>query len=154
HIMTVLHHNRIQEMFMQVVHVLEDPIFKTATDADVVKDGQMLSVFTQTHSSSVRADGKAKLGGHQQDCQYFVDAAQPAAIDLTELDSFSLHQLFENHTILAMFTRCDADGLDSFGDGRMPQNIIRTGRFLDPPRLEPCQSLHMVDGFSYVPVLV
>src|SRR5262245_5584056 len=53
-----------------------------------------------------------------------------------------------------MFACGHTDGLDSFGNGSMPQHIVRAGGCLNPPWFEPRQMLHVSDGFSHVPILI
>jgi hypothetical protein len=62
----------------------------------------MLDVLAQTNSTRMRADGDAELGSHQEDGKHFIDAAQVATVNLTELNSACLEKLLEEHAVLAM----------------------------------------------------
>src|SRR5580704_2701123 len=61
----VSNRDRIDEMFMQMIHVLDDPVLHRARNAEIIEDRKMLHVFAQSHPSSVRADRYLELRSHQ-----------------------------------------------------------------------------------------
>src|SRR2546427_4067985 len=85
---------------------------------------------------------------------HLIDAAQPAAIDLAEADRARLHELLEDHAILALLSGRNADGRDSPGDRGVAEHVVRAGRLLDPPGIEPRQLAHPGDRLAHVPHLV
>src|SRR5256886_3686880 len=89
----VAHHHRMHEVLVQVIHVFHHAILERGADRDVVEHREVLHVLAQPHAAGVRADGDAELRGEQQHRQHLVDAAQPAAVDLTEPNRLRLHQL-------------------------------------------------------------
>ncbi len=62
----VFYDDGVEELLVQVVHVLEDPVLKGGTDVDVVEDREVLHVLAQADAARVRADGHLKLPGHQE----------------------------------------------------------------------------------------
>lgn len=47
----------ILEMFVEVVNIFSHPILQVPRDGNIVPNGQMLNVLTQTNTSSVRTNG-------------------------------------------------------------------------------------------------
>ena len=77
-------------MLVQVLHVLEHAILERAADGDVVEDRDVLHVLAKADAARVRADGDAELGREQQHRENFVQASQPAGVELAESDRLSL----------------------------------------------------------------
>src|SRR6516225_2405282 len=96
----------------------------------------MLDVLAQPNSTCVRANGDAELGSHQEDGEHFIDAAQAATVNLTELNSARLEKLLEEHAVLAMLASSHTDRSDGPRDCCVAQNVVRARRLLDPPRIE------------------
>lgn len=94
-------------MLVQVIHVLEHALLPAHDH--VVDRAQVLRVLGQPHAAAVRHDGHVELGGHQQDGDDFVDAAQPARVDLADVDGAGLQELLEHDAVLAHFARGHAD---------------------------------------------
>ncbi len=86
-------HARVEEMFVQMIHELGDPALERAAHADVVEDGLVLHGFAEAHAPGVRAHGHAELGRQKQYRDDFVDAAQPAGVDLAVGDRTGLEKL-------------------------------------------------------------
>src|SRR6185503_15803958 len=95
-----------------------------------------------------------KLRRHQQDCNDFVDAGQPATVDLTIIDRFGLQVLFEHYSVMTMLAGCNADRSDRPSDLCMSENIVRTCRLFYPKRLEFGEVIHPFDRLLDVPNLV
>src|SRR5207244_3722122 len=98
---------RISEMFMQVIHKLSDTVFQRRRHAQIVEDCQVLNAFAfaKTDAASMGADRDIEFGSHEEYGKVFIDTRQAAAINLAHVDSPCLHQLFEHHAIVAVFTR-------------------------------------------------
>ena len=111
---------------MQMVHILDQSVVQSSGDADIVEHRQVLHVFAQSHTACVWADWNLELPRHQQYDEDFVDASEPAAIDLAKVDGSCLHELLENHTVLAMLARHHTNRVNGSSDGRVPQYIVRT----------------------------
>ena len=69
----------------------------------------MLNAFAKTDAASMGADRDIEFGSHEEYGKVFIDTRQAAAINLAHVDSPCLHQLFEHHAIVAVFTRRDTD---------------------------------------------
>ena len=104
----------------------------------------------------MRTDRHAELGRHQDDRQILVDAAQPAAVDLAEVDGAGLKQLLEEDTVRAVLAggHANAEPAHCGGNFRMAQHIVRARRLFDPPRGERRQLADAIDGFVHLPPLV
>ena len=111
-------------MFVKMIDVLDDAILKRGANRYVVDQRKVLDIFTQTNAAGMRAHGYAELRRHQHHRKHFVHAAEPAAIYLAKADSAGLQELFEDHSILAVFSGGDANWRDGLRDFRVAQNII------------------------------
>ena len=96
-------------MLVQVIDELHHAPFHRAGDGDVVEHRQVLHVLAQADAAGVRADRHAELRGHQDHRQLLVHAAQPAAVDLAEVDRVRLEELLEDDAVRAVLARRDAD---------------------------------------------
>src|SRR5689334_13516318 len=114
----------------------------------------MLHVLAQTHTAGVRTHGNAELRRHQHYREHFVHAAEATAVDLTKSNRLRLHQLLEDHAILALLAGRDADRRDGFGDPRVAQHVVGARRLLDPPWIEPRELAHVLDCLVDVPHLI
>src|SRR5215831_10120921 len=123
-VVPVFHLYRIHKVFVQVIDIFDDAVFERRTNRNVIEERKMLHVFTETYAPGVRANRNAKLGRHQDDRQDFVDAGEPAAVDLTKTYCVRLQQLFEDDAVLAGLARSYPDGRDGPGDFRMAQNVV------------------------------
>lgn len=85
HVATMLHHDRITDVLMQVIRVLCDSIFHRAGNTDVVNDAGVLDVFTESYATCVRTNRDIESRGQQHDGHDFIHAAQTTTIQLTNL---------------------------------------------------------------------
>ena len=116
-------------MFVQMIDILRNSIIEGGAHRNVIEERKMLNIFTQAGPARVRANRDAELCRHEHHREHFVNARQPAAIDLAEADCLCLQELFEDHPILTGFTRGDADRRDGPGDfGRLRRWRHRSAR--------------------------
>ena len=80
------HAHRVDEVLVQVVGELDRAVLQAAADADVVDQRDVLPVLAQAEAAGVRADRHAELRREQQHRQRFVEAAEPAVVELAEVD--------------------------------------------------------------------
>ena len=130
----VAYRDGVLKVLMQVVDVFDHAVLQAAADPDVVEDREVLDMFAESDTAGVRADRYAAFGGHEEHGEDLVDSSEPTTVDLDELDCFGLQELFEQHAVLAALPGGHPDGSDGPGDGRMAENIIWAGGFLDPER--------------------
>src|SRR5262245_29204912 len=125
----------ILEVLVQVIDVFDHAPFHRASYRDVVEHREMLHVFAQADAARVRTDGNPELRRHEDDREVLVDAAETAAVDLTEVDGLRLKQLFEDDAVRAVLAGRDADAdlTHRFCDRRVAQDVVWTRRLLDPP---------------------
>lgn len=57
----------VPEMFVEMVDELEHTILQRAGDGEKIKDCEMLNIFAQAYSASVRTNRDAELCGHEED---------------------------------------------------------------------------------------
>src|SRR6185312_6322289 len=123
-------------MFVKMIHKFESPPFQRSADSDVIDNREMLDIFTKPNSAGMRANGDSKSLSQQQNCEHLINTTQSAAIDLTELHSTRLQELFEHHPIVTMLAGCDSNRRNRSRDCSMAQNVIGIGGFFDPKRFE------------------
>src|SRR5436190_5151082 len=73
-------HDRIQEMLVEMVDVLDHPALEAATDRDVVDRGEMLHELAQTDAAGMGTHGNAELRREEEDRDDLVHAARPAGV--------------------------------------------------------------------------
>lgn len=73
------------------------------------------------------------LLGHEQHGHDFVDAAEPAGVDLAVVDRARLEELLEHDAVLAVLAGGDADAvrLEGLSDGRVAEDVVWRGRLFD-----------------------
>ena len=120
----------------------------------MIDHDEMVDVLAQADPARVWAAGDAEAPGQEHHGEHLVHPAEPAGIDLAEADGIGLQQLLEDHAVLALFARGDADGRDAACDRRMAEHVIGRGGFLDPPGVEPREVAHPLDRDRHVPALV
>src|SRR5216684_951654 len=123
-IVTVPDRSRKDKVFVKMIDVLDDAILKRGANRYVVDERKVLDIFAQANAAGMRAHGYAELRRHQHHRKHFVHAAEPAAINLAKADGAGLQELFEDHSILAVFSGGDANWRDGLRDFRVAQNII------------------------------
>src|SRR5918992_5123833 len=72
--------DRVDEVLVQVVDVLDGTAGQLAADRDVVEHRQVLDHLAQADAARVRAHGHAERGGQQQDRHVLRDAGDPAGV--------------------------------------------------------------------------
>ena len=73
-------------MLVQVVDPLDHPVLERAADRDVVEEREVLHVLAEADAAGVRAHRNAELRREQQHGDRLVDAADPAGVDLADVD--------------------------------------------------------------------
>src|SRR4029453_8774414 len=114
----------------------------------------MLNVLAEADATRMRADGHAELGRHEHHGEILVDAAEAAAVDLTDPDGFRLQQLFEQHPIREMLAGRHANGSGSPRNGGMAEDVIGERGFFHPPDVVPGECLDALDSFFDLPPLI
>ena len=111
----------------------------------------MNNVFAQTHTSSMRADRDAELGGHQQHGEDLAYACKADGVDLADVDGLGLEKLLEDHPVMCVLTSRDADTirLESISDGGVTENIVWSSGFLYEPGGEVRKIMQWFDWSPY-----
>ncbi len=141
-------------MLVQVVDVLDPPALRCSADGDEVEHRQVLHHLAQTDATGVRAHRHAELRGEQEDGEVLVDAADPAGVDLHDVDRLGLQQLLEDHPVLDVLAGGDPDRAHRVADGAVAEHVVGRGRLLDPVRIELGEPRHPVDRLTDAPPLV
>src|SRR4029453_6823873 len=126
----------IHEVFMQVIDELGDPIIHPAGHAQEVEHREMLDELAEPDAACVWTDRDSELRRHQDDRQVLVDAAETAAVDLAEVDGFSLEELLENNPVLRVLAGGDANRTYTLPDCGVPGHVVRGGGRLGPEEIE------------------
>src|SRR4051812_19279280 len=100
-------------------------------------------------------DRHAVFASDKQHGQDLVDAAEPAGVDLTDVDGTAHQELLEHDAVLAHLPCCDgnAQRLEGFFDSFVSEDIVGRCGFFDEPGLEGRKMLHVGDGFGDGPDL-
>ena len=146
--------DRVHEVLVQVLRVLQRAILEACTHHDVVDQRDVLPVLAEADAAGMRAHRHAKLGGEQQHGEHLVQPAESAGIHLQEVDRLRLQQLLEHHAVRAVLTRRDADRLHGAADRGVAQDVVGAGRLFDPEQLVWLQPRHVFDRLADVPRLV
>src|SRR5882724_1126293 len=107
-----------------MIYVFEDSILERAANSYVVEDREVLDVFAQTYSTSMRTDRNAKLRRHQQHGKHFINSSEATAVDLAVADRSRLQQLLEHHAAMTVFARGNSQRSDCLRYGCMTQYIV------------------------------
>src|SRR5215207_8698853 len=86
---------RVNEVLVQMVDVLQDPVLGRAGDRHEVEHGQVLHHLAESDTACVWTDRHPELGGQQQDRDVFVDATDTCRIDLNNVNGVCLQQLLK-----------------------------------------------------------
>src|SRR5437868_12130504 len=116
-ITAVANHDGVEEMLVEVLDVLENPVLERPADRDVIEQRDVLHVLAKADPAGVWTDRHAELGRQEEHRQHLVQAAQAACIQLAEADRLSLEQLLEDHAVLAVLTCRHLDRRDVPCDG-------------------------------------
>ena len=142
-------------MLVQMIDVFEHATFERPRHADVIEQRNMLHVLAQADAARMRTHRHAELRGHQQHDEHFVQTAETATVDLTEIDRLRLQQLLEDHAILAMLAGRDADHRrEAPADRGVAEDVVGARRLFDPPRIELRETAHVRDRFIDFPDLI
>src|SRR5439155_6112756 len=115
------HDDRMDEVLMEMIDEFDHSIVHAPGYGDEIEHRQMLHQLAQADTAGMRTDRHAEFRRHQDDRQVFIDAAETAAVDLTEINRARLQKLFEDHAVGAVFTGRDADRADRLRDLRVPE---------------------------------
>ena len=135
--MAVPYDDRVGEVLVEMVDVLDDPVLPAAGDRHVVEHREVLDQFAQSDASGVRADGNAVLGGEQQDREVLVDARDPCGVDLDEVDRVGLQQLHKRCVSFTWSSRWLHSSATTFLLEVRASNTDR--RWREPPSLSRSQ---------------
>src|SRR3546814_1615572 len=100
-----------------------DTLFPYTTLFRSIDHREVLDIFAQAHAAGVRADRQIVFRGHQQHREHFVDAAQPARVELDHVDRAFGHELFEHDAVLAHLAGRDLDRRDAFTDAAVAGDV-------------------------------
>ena len=126
--------DRIGEVLVQVVDVLDPPTLRRPADGDEVEHREVLDHLAQADAAGVRAHRHAELGGEQEDGEVLVDATDPARVDLHDVDRLGLEQLLEDDPVLHVLAGRDPDRTHGVADGAVAEDVVGRRRLLDPVR--------------------
>jgi hypothetical protein len=78
---------------------------------------------------------KDSLGRHEKYAQNLAYTCETTRINLTDINSLSLKQLLEHHSVVCMLASGNSDPVrfKGFTDSSMSENIVRCSGFLDEP---------------------
>ena len=113
---------------------------------DVVEDRQVLHV-SRTARRRRRAGTPARRTSRPAAArQHLVHAAEPAGVDLAEVDRLRLEELLEEDPVLPCSPVATPIGATARRDRGVAQHVVRAGRLLDPQRLElaPARAIHSI----------
>src|SRR5437899_397683 len=102
----VANDNRVEEVLVEVLDVLEDAVFERPADRDVIEQRDVLHVLAKADPAGMWADRHAELGRQEVHRQHLVQAAEAACIQLAEADRLSLEELLADHAILRWAAGC------------------------------------------------
>ena len=111
-------------------------------------------MLAQSDPAGVRAYRNAEFCSHQDDCQHFIDPAQPATVDLAEGHRPCLHELLVLDGIADALAAGHPDRRHCFGNRGVPEDVVGVCRFFDPTWFERCDMLHVFAGLLDTPDLV
>src|SRR4030095_12212167 len=124
--------SRIDEVLMQMVDEFYSPAVERTTHRNIVKDRKVLNIFAKPAAARVRANRDTAFCRHQKHRENFIDAAEPATVDLAEVDRTGLEELLEHNAVVAMLAGSDTDRGDALSDRGMAENVVGTRRLFDP----------------------
>ena len=73
---------------------------------------------------------------HQQYAQDLSDPCETTRVQLYDIQSISLQELFEHHAVVSVFASCNTDpkGLEGSAHSSVSENIIRRCWLFDKPK--------------------
>jgi|SRR5579862_2084150 len=100
---------------------------------DVVDQHKVL--MDLSHVPNVGDDRNFVSARQQTDSQEFADSAETCAIGLQKANASCLEVVLENYAIRNVLADREQNRRNLDGKFAMRINIVRVGRFLDPPRM-------------------
>ena len=112
-------------------------------------------IFAQSNSAGVGANGNTELCCHKENTKNFAHAGKTTRVDLDDVKGLRLEKLLEQYAIVRVFASRDANaqGFQSFANGRVAENVIWRCRLFNEPRLDGCQVANPFNGLRHVPHL-
>src|SRR5579871_2879697 len=96
----------------------------------------MLDVLAEADSTGVGTDRGFEFGCQKDDGEVLVDASYTAAIELKDIDSLGLEELFEHDTVVAVLAGGDANVGDFAADAGVAKDVVGAGGLFHPVGLE------------------
>src|SRR5271169_4559589 len=93
-------------------------------------------IFQSALTPGVSADWNIKFCRQEKHGKVFVDAREPATVDLNDIDGSGLQELFKHYSVMAMFSCSYPDRGNFPSDAGVPEDVIRAGRLLHPPGVQ------------------
>src|SRR4029077_14394515 len=146
--------DRILEVFVQVIEVLDDTIFGRSAYRKVIEHRKMLDELAQANSSCMWAYRNPKLRGQQQDRDVLVDPRNAGGVDLQNVDCLRLQKLLEHDSVVHDLSGCDLYWCDGLPDGSVPEDVVGAGRLFYPVGIVFGEFRHPVDRLFHAPLLV
>src|SRR5690348_2335796 len=97
------------------------------------------------------ADRNAEFSSQKKYRQNLIYPTHATGIDLADPNCIGLKELFEDNTILHMFTGGNSNWREGTSNRGMPENIIRASGLFNPERVKNCQLLCCADGLVHIP---
>jgi len=69
------------------------------------------NIFSQPHTTSVRAYGFAEPGSHKEDREYLADTSEMTRVNLNDIDCVRLKELLKHDAIVCVFAGGNADAV-------------------------------------------
>lgn len=147
----IIDRTRGHKMLVQMVDIFQDVPFHRSRYGNVINQTersvtkmepdcrfslpQMNHIFAQTHTSSMWTNDHTKFSRHQQHAQNLTNTRKTTRVNLTNINSLSLQQLFEHHSIMSVFSRRHSNPvrLQCFANGRMSEDIIWSSWLFNKP---------------------
>src|SRR5215469_3246503 len=144
----------MNKVFMEMVHEFDRPVFHRAADGHIVRHCQVLNQLAQADATGVRVHRYPKLGSHQEDGEVLVDATHSGGVDLDQVHSPRLEELFEHHAVVSVLPCGNGHRTHRPADRCMTQHIIRTRGLLHPCNTDLREWPEPLDRFRNTPALI
>ena len=144
----------IFKMLVEMIDEFDALAVFFGTDGDVVDHGEMLHIFTQANAAGMRPDGEIVFGGHQLNCEDFVQSSETAGVNLNDVNGVIGDELFEEDAVLAAFACRDLDRGYVFTDGTVSENVIGAGGLFDEEGAGEGEGIDPGNSFVDLPDLI
>src|SRR5690606_10321839 len=101
-----------------------------------------LDIFAEADPARMWPDGLFVFGGHEQDGEDLIQAANAAGVDLDDVDGVAGDELLEENAVLAHFPGGDLYRGNGFADLAVALDVVGAGRLFDEERIK---ALELVD---------